>query len=181
MPNVSIARRYARALIEVASESKSTDAVGMQLDQLARWAEGSPELLDVFSNPAYSRAQRMAVVEKLLGQLGTAEPALVNVLKLMVDRHRLNSLTDMARIYKDMADARAGRVRGRITSAVALPDEAVRKVEQALQKLTQRDVVLDSKVDPAVLGGASAQVGSFLYDGTVKSQLEELRRTLKRG
>ncbi|NOK16931.1 ATP synthase F1 subunit delta [Corallococcus carmarthensis] len=180
MVNVSIARRYARAILDVAAEGNRTDAVAEQLNAFADVVGQSPELSDVLLNPAYSRAQRSSVVEAVLKALPvTAEPALANALRLLVDRNRLGYLPDIARLYRDMADARAGRVRGQVTSAAPLSPDAVTRLQQSLQQLTQRNVVLETRVDPALLGGVSAQVGGTLYDGTLRTQLEEMRRQLK--
>ncbi|MFB1484242.1 ATP synthase F1 subunit delta [Corallococcus sp. RDP092CA] len=180
MVNVSIARRYARAILDVAAEGNRTDAVAEQLNAFAAVVAQSPELSDVLLNPAYSRAQRSRVVEALLQTLPSpAEPALANALRLLVDRNRLGYLPDIARLYRDMADARAGRVRGQVTSAVPLTPDAVTQLQQSLQQLTQRNVVLETRVDPSLLGGVAAQVGGTLYDGTLRTQLEQLRRELK--
>ncbi|MFP2901905.1 ATP synthase F1 subunit delta [Corallococcus sp. 4LFB] len=180
MVNVSIARRYARAILDVAAEGNRTDAVAEQLNAFAAVVGQSPDLSDVLLNPAYSRAQRNSVVEALLKAMPSpAEPALANALRLLVDRSRLGYLPDIARLYRDMADARAGRVRGQVTSAAPLSPDAVSRLQQSLQQLTQRNVVLETKVDPSVLGGVAAQVGGTLYDGTLRTQLEEMRRQLK--
>ncbi|RKH50611.1 ATP synthase F1 subunit delta [Corallococcus sp. AB049A] len=180
MVNVSIARRYARAILDVAAEGNRTDAVAEQLNAFAAVVGQSPELSDVLLNPAYSRAQRSRVVEALLQAMPSpAEPALANAVRLLVDRNRLGYLPDIARLYRDMADARAGRVRGQVTSAVPLSADAVAQLQQSLQQLTQRSVVLETRVDPALLGGVAAQVGGTLYDGTLRTQLEQLRRELK--
>ncbi|WP_375755987.1 ATP synthase F1 subunit delta [Corallococcus exercitus] len=180
MVNVSIARRYARAILDVAAEGNRTDAVAEQLNAFAAVVGQSPDLSDVLLNPAYSRAQRSRVVEAILQSLPvTAEPALANALRLLVDRNRLGYLPDIARLYRDMADARAGRVRGQVTSAAPLSPDAVTQLQKSLQQLTQRNVVLETRVDPSVLGGVAAQVGGTLYDGTLRTQLEQMRRELK--
>lgn len=178
MLNVSISRRYARALIDVAAETQSVEPVATQLAALARAVEQSPELRDLVMNPAYTRAQRLSVVEGLFKLLGKVDPVLENTVRLLVERNRLAYLPDIARAYGEMADARAGRVRGHVTSAVPLPAEALASLTQQLEKLTQRSVVLETKVDPSLIGGVSAQVGSVVYDGSVRSQLEAMRRGL---
>lgn len=179
MVNVSIARRYARALLDVAAEGNRTDAVSEQLASFVKAFDQSSELSDVLLNPAYTRAQRSQVVEALMKLMGTAEPALANTLRLLVDRNRLIYLPDIARVYRDMADARAGRIRGQVTSASKLPADALEQLRKNLQQLTQRDVILESREDPSLLGGVAAQVGSVLYDGSVRTQLEQMRRQLK--
>jgi len=177
--NRTAATRYARALLDVAAESNRTDAVADQLTSFVRAFEQSRELSDVLLNPAYSRGQRSQVVEALIKVMGNVEPALANTLRLLVDRNRLSYLPDIARLYRDMADAQAGRVRGQVTSAVPLSADTLQSLASNLKALTQRNVVLEAKVDPTVLGGVAAQVGSTLYDGTLRTQLEQMRRQLK--
>ncbi|MCY1000230.1 ATP synthase F1 subunit delta [Myxococcus sp. MISCRS1] len=179
MVNVSIARRYARALLDVSSEAGRIDAVAEQLTAFADILAKNPELADVLHNPAYSRAQRSQVVEGVMKLVPGLEPVLANTLRLLVDRNRLVYAHDIARLFRDMADARAGRVRGNVTSAAALPADTLAQLRQTLQQLTQRDVILETRVDPSLLGGVSAQVGSVLYDGSLRTQLDQMRRELK--
>jgi F-type H+-transporting ATPase subunit delta len=177
--NVSIARRYARALLDVATESQKLDRYGEQLHALVRAIFENEPLSEVMINPAYGRSQRVAVVEAVMKALGGFDPEVANFVRLLVDRNRMGALPDMARVYSELADARAGRIRGRVVSAVPLPHDALHRISEILEAITQRKVVLDARVDPSILGGVSAQVGSVLYDGTLKTQLEELRRTLR--
>ena len=179
MVNVSIARRYARALLDVAAEGQRTDAIADQLASLVKAFNQSPELSDVLLNPAYTRAQRTQVIEAVIKMMGNVEPGLANTLRLLVDRNRLVYLPDIARVFRDLSDARAGRVRGHVTSATKMTPDALEQLRKNLQQITQRDVILESREDASLLGGASAQVGSVLYDGSVRTQLEQLRRSLK--
>ncbi|NTX11057.1 ATP synthase F1 subunit delta [Myxococcus sp. CA051A] len=179
MVNMSIARRYARALLDVSSEVGRIDAVAEQLSSFADIFAKNPEMTDVLHNPIYSRAQRAQVVEGVMKLVPNLEPVLANTLRLLVDRNRLPYVADIARVFRDMADARAGRVRGNVTTAAALPADTLAALRQSLQQITQRDVILETRVDPSLLGGVSAQVGSILYDGSLRTQLEEMRRELK--
>jgi F-type H+-transporting ATPase subunit delta len=179
MVNVSIARRYARALLDVAVEGQRTDVVADQLSSLVKALDQSRELADVLLNPAYTRVQRTQVIEALMQLVGKVEPVLANTVRILVDRNRLVYLPDIARVFRDLADARAGRVRGQVTSATKMTPEAVEMLRKNLQQITQRDVILETREDPSLLGGVYAQVGSVLYDGSVRTQLEHLRRELK--
>ena len=180
MVNVSVARRYARALLDVTSEGRTVDAVADQLGKLATVVSRSDELHDLLNNPAYTRANRRAVLDGVAKAVGATDPALHNLVQILIDRDRTPYLPDIARIFRTLADERAGRVRGQVTSAVPLSADALKKLAQALEKVTQNHVVLETKVDPALIGGVSAQVGSVLYDGSLRTQLEEMRRQLKR-
>jgi F-type H+-transporting ATPase subunit delta len=177
MVNVSIARRYARALLEAAGDK--ADEVLAQLDGFVKALQGSIELSDVVNNPAYTVSQRKAVIDQLISAAGTVNPALASTLRLLTERGRFGSLPDIARVYRDLVDARLGRLRGRITSARRLAPDTLASLEQSLQKMTEKDVVLETHEDPRLLAGATAQIGSRLYDGSLRSQLDELGRRLR--
>ena len=176
MANVSIARRYARALGELAEAN--ADKVLEQLLAMAEVLGKNRELADVSQNPAYTRAERLAAVSAVASHVGVTELPAQNLLKLLVERNRLSSLTDIVRLFREMSDAKAGRTRGKVVSAAPLAADALEKLSLCLQKLAKKQVVLESKVDPSLLGGATAQIGSVVYDGSTRSQLDQLRREL---
>ncbi|MBX7116593.1 MAG: ATP synthase F1 subunit delta [Myxococcaceae bacterium] len=177
MANVSIARRYARALLDAAGAH--ADDVRQQLESLWATLSANDELLDVMRNPAYSRTQRQGVVEGLLKASGGMHMALNNLLKLLTDRNRLGHLGDIARIYGELVDVKVGRIRGKVHSAAPLATEQLNALEKSLEALTQADVVLEAQLDPSLLGGLTAQVGGVMYDGSLRNQLNQLGRTLK--
>ena len=177
MGNVSIARRYARALLEAAGAS--ADDVLKQLEVFVGALQSSKELSDLVNNPAYTVSQRRAVVEQLIASAGDVNPSLQSALKLLTERGRFGTLPDIARVYRDLVDVRMGRVRGRITSAKKLDEKAMNALEGALEKLTQKKVVLETREDPSLIGGATATVGSQTYDGSLRAQLDELKKRLR--
>ena len=180
MVNVSLARRYARALIDVAKERAGLDAVQAQLDALVQVVRDTSELDDLVRNPAYTRAERWVVLQAVMNTLGATEPLLQNFVRLLIDRDRMAYLGDIARVFRDMADSLAGRVRGRVSAAAPLPEESMTAIKKGLERLTDRQVILEANVEPELLGGVMAQVGSTVYDGSLRSRLEELRQELKR-
>lgn len=174
----SIARRYAKALFGLAVEKGRVEAWANALLSLKEAAVGSPDLADVLSNPVYSKDQRRAIVEKLAAALSLEqEPA--SLLFLLGDRNRLSYLAAVVDTFQGLADQHLGRVRARVTSAVKLEDGAAQAIADTLSKATQAKVLLDRVVDPAILGGVVAEVGSLVYDGSVRTQLEDLRNQLK--
>jgi F-type H+-transporting ATPase subunit delta len=178
MVNVSVARRYARALLE-ASSPGAVVGTADQLSALAGLLASNPALADVIVNPAYSRAQRHGVVDGLIQLLKVESTMLRNFLRLLVDRNRLAMLPDVARLFRDMADEKAGRVRGTVVSAIPLDPQSIRQLESTLSQVLQKQVVLETRVDREILGGVSTQVGSVLFDGTLRSQLDDLKRALQ--
>ena len=177
MITVSIARRYARALLDLAAEQNALEPVGQTLDAVARAFHGSTELRDLMVNPAVTPANRQAVLAQILGKLG-AHPLAVNLLRLMVDRGRAIYIEATAREYAGMLDARLGRLHAKVTSAVPLDAAALEKIRAQLTAVTARKVTVEAHVDPALLGGVVAQVGSMTFDGSLSTQLQSLRRDL---
>jgi F-type H+-transporting ATPase subunit delta len=106
-----------------------------------------------------------------------ATPA--NFLLLLADRARLAYLPAIIQEFRDLADGRLGRVRAKVTSAVPLSPDEAKGIAERLAQGRKAQVIVETAVDPALLGGVVAQVGSLVYDGSVRSQLEELRRAMK--
>jgi F-type H+-transporting ATPase subunit delta len=175
----SIARRYAKALFSLAVEMGRIEPWSDSLLALGRAIDGSAELQDVLRNPAYTREVRAAVVGKLTVSLQLdAEPAAL--LQLLGDRNRLGGLSAIVAAFRELADVELNRVRAKVTSAVPLDDAAIAAIAARLSAATQKQVLVERAIDPAILGGVVAQVGSVVYDGSIRTQLEDLRTTLKR-
>lgn len=176
MSNVPVARRYARALLDAAATQ--ADQVLVQMEALTAYFDGQPELFATMASPTLTRTQRQSLVDAVVKSVPGLLPLVANLLKLLTDRNRFGALPFITRQYRDLVDGRLGRVRGRVTSAARLGDAQVAALKKQLEALTQRSVVLETKVDPALLGGVVAQVGSHQYDGSLKSQLLDLGRSL---
>ncbi len=180
MTNLSIPRRYARALLSAATESSADlDQIREQLEEIVALFQ-NPQVREVANHPSYTRAERRAVMDRLMDSLGKRQTLVVNLVRLLVDRDRLSYLPDIARLFRDQADASSGRVRGKWMTAVLVDPGLVKQLERKLEKLTHRQVALEAQVVPAMLGGAAARIGALLYDGSLRSQLEDLRQRLKK-
>lgn len=173
----SIARRYAKALFALAEEKGRVEPWLEALAGLEQAVAGSAELRDALANPVYAREERRAVALELARALKLDEEPR-NLLQLLADRGRLESLLGVVDHFRALADQKAGRVRARVISAVPLADAAAREIAARLAQAARAEVILDRTVDPAILGGVIAQVGSLTYDGSVRAQLESLRRSL---
>lgn len=178
MSTGSIARRYARALFSLSVETNRVEPWAKGLEAVQAALAGSAELRDALTNPVYSKEQRRAVVEALASALSLEkEPS--SLLFLLADRNRLSHLAAVAGVFRDLADRHLGRLRAKVTSAVPLDDAAAKAIAGKLSQATKAEVLLDRVVDPAILGGLVTQVESLVYDGSVRTQLEDLRRHLK--
>jgi F-type H+-transporting ATPase subunit delta len=174
----SIARRYAKALFDLAVEADKVEAWAESLVALQKAVEDSPELHALLASPVYTREQRQGLALQLAAALGL-EPAPTSLLGLLAERNRLGYLGGIADVFGRLADEKLGRVRARVTSAVPLAEGEVEALSARLAAAARAQVMVERVVDPALLGGVVAQVGSFVYDGSLRSQLEDLRKNLK--
>ena len=174
----SIARRYAKALFSLADEQGQVEQWSVGLDTLGKALAASAELRETLASPLFEKEQRRGVVAALTRSIALpATPA--NFLLLLADRARLAYLPAIIQEFRDLADGRLGRIRARVTSAVPLSPDEARRIAERLAQGRKAQVIVETAVDPALLGGVVAQVGSLVYDGSVRAQLEELRRAMK--
>ena len=176
----SVSRRYARALFSLALEEGEHERIGEELESVAQTVQASGEARALVEGPRYTPAQRHALIDVLVQKLSLS-PLLAKFLRLLVDRHRLAEISAIARSYGEMLDEKIGRVRATVTSARPLGDEDLRRVREALSAATRRTIILDSRSDPKIVGGLVTQVGPKVWDGSIRTQLERMRRELKSG
>jgi F-type H+-transporting ATPase subunit delta len=172
----SIPRRYARALLAIGVDTRLYEKLGAELDSFAVLLR-QKDLLQALTNPSIAHSRRKAVVEELIArQMPTA--VVRSFLLLLVDRNRIELLPHIAREYQGLADAHAGRVRAEVASAEPLAGESLSRLKRALEQKTGKQVVLEQRTDPELIAGMVTRVGSIIYDGSIRTRLEQLRRTL---
>lgn len=173
----SLARRYARALFDVGVSQGTYEQLGRELDDLAATYAGSRELAEALGNPVFKMSQRRAVLETVLARVGVS-PTTRNFALLLLDRHRIGILPEIAREFRRMVDDKVGRVRAQVVSATPLAPDAELRIQRSLEQTTGKKVLLEKKTDPEILGGVVAQVGDVVYDGSVRTQLELMRERI---
>jgi len=174
-----VARRYARALMGIGVDRGNYEALGRGLQSVADAVAQSRELRETLANPIFPESQRRAVVEALLARLAV-DRAVRALLLMLLQRGRIGDAPDVAREFRVLADRQAGRVRAEVTSPRPMDAGQVAQLTQALGRATGKAVVLEQRVDAALLGGVRVKVGSMLYDGSLSSRLQEARETLLR-
>jgi F-type H+-transporting ATPase subunit delta len=176
MTEGSIARRYAKALLEIAREENQLDRIGEDLFRFAQTVASTP-LSGVIANPSFTHAERRAVLDAVIpGQ--ALHPRSVAFLRLLLDKDRIGAIADIAREYRTLADAELGRVRAVVTTATELTPGNRERIATALSGATGKQVVLDTKVDPTLLGGIVARVGDKVFDASLRTRLERLQLAL---
>jgi F-type H+-transporting ATPase subunit delta len=177
MTSRGAATRYARALFDVATKEGDVTRAGAELGEFARLVAGNEMLSRSLTNPAIPVQRKRAVVEQLLARAGLS-PIVSRLLLMLADRDRLTLLTDMATAYEARLMENAQVVRAQITTAVELAAGQAGALQQGLARATGREVQLETRVDPAIIGGAVARIGSTVYDGSVTTQLQKIRERL---
>ncbi|CAN5676545.1 F0F1 ATP synthase subunit delta [soil metagenome] len=174
----SSASRYARALFDVGrAEGLDLDRIGDELSGVAALVAGNEQLQRVLGNPAIPASRKRGVVEGLLA-LSPLSPVVSRLLLLLADRDRLVLLPGLADAYRTRLMDFHNVVRAEITTAVPIPPDRVAALQGGLARLTGKEVQLGVTVDPSLVGGAVARIGSTVYDGSVTTQLEKLRQQL---
>lgn len=181
MTSRAAAIRYARALFDVARKEADIDQAGRDLAAFAQLVAGHEQLPRVLSNPAIPAARKRAVVEQLLARAGSVSPVVAKLLTLLADRDRLALLPEMTAAYQDRLMTHANVVRAEVVTAIGLPGDRVTALQQGLAAATGRQVQLETRVDPSIIGGAITRIGSTVYDGSVTRQLEKMKEALVSG
>jgi F-type H+-transporting ATPase subunit delta len=177
MPSGSLSRRYARAILEIGGAQNNLDRIGADLRTLAKAMHDSPELMSLLANPAIRRADRRRVVDALLQRIA-AQPHTQNLVYLLLDGERLSSLPGISRELDAMIESKAGRASAEIVSAKPLDPSQLSQITAALEKLSGKHITITKREDPDLLGGVLAKVGDTVYDGSLRTQLKNLRDEL---
>ena len=176
----AVARRYAKALRALAAAESRLEPVADELATFERLLAGEPTLRKALSQPWIKGATKRAIVTTVAERLGLS-PLARNFLALVAQRRRLDLLPDILAAYRGLVDEAAGRVRASVRSAAPLTEAQRGAIRERLGRRLGRTVVLETEVDPALLGGFVAEVGSRLLDASLTGQLHALRERLTRG
>jgi F-type H+-transporting ATPase subunit delta len=173
------AARYARALLDVVLKEGNPEQVEQALSAFAELVRGAPDLQKAFANPAVPVSAKRGIVEQLLTH-AKPSPPLAKLLLLLANRERLYLIGDLATAYRERLMEHRQIVQAEVTTAMPMPPDRLAQFEERLAKATGRRVMMTSRVDPALIGGAVTRVGGVVYDGSVATQLEKMRERLER-
>ncbi len=178
MTNLTLSRRYAKALLAIGQEDGKYEEYGQELADFAQALEQNADFFEALTNPIYPARVRREVLVAVLSRSGYFE-AVKNFLLLLQDKDRMLQLSSIHNIYAELVDDLRGILRAKVTSAAPLSLEAGSRVREALEKMTGQTVLIDLKDDPDLIGGLVARVGDLVLDGSVRTQLESLKDSLK--
>ena len=171
------AGRYARALLDVVIKEGNPEQAEQELTGFAELFTRSPELHLALTNPAVPVSAKRGVVDSLVSRMKPSPP-LGKLLLMLADRDRLALVPELAEVYRERLMEHQQVVRAEVTTAAPLTPEPAAQFERRLSEATGRRVTMTTSVNPALIGGAVARVGTVVYDGSVATQLEKMRKRL---
>ena len=180
MKNLAIARRYAKALLMIGKEDGQTETYKEELNGIAELIRREKALEQVLTNPLYDAAGRRKVLEAIIEKLNLSK-VMNSFLLLVFEKGRVGFIGSINDFYQKLADELKGVARASLVSATELSSEAVDKIRTSLSKRTGKDIVLEIEQDPSLIGGIVTRIGDLVLDGSIKTQLLNMRESLKRG
>ncbi len=180
MKNLAIARRYAKALMLIGKEDEQAEQYRDEMDGLVGIMAENPKLEQAICNPLYDAENRRKVLETVIEKLSLSK-VMTSFLLLLFDKGRIGFLNNINDFYKELADELKGVARASIVSATELSSDAVEKIRTSLSKMTGKDVKLAIEQDASLIGGVVTKIGDLVLDGSIKTQLNNMRESLKRG
>lgn len=180
MTSLIVAKRYAKALLEIGKEDGNMEQYGRELAEVAALFTASSELETALASPAFDFPTRKKLLDTFLGKMGLS-PMVNNFFRLLMDRGRIAAAPDIAEVYGWLVDEAKGVTRAEVTSAAKLSDEEVGRLVASLKTVAGREVQINVTEDPSLIGGVVARIGDLVLDGSVKRQLESLKESLRRG
>jgi F-type H+-transporting ATPase subunit delta len=178
--NLAIARRYARALLLIGKEDGQAEAYRSELIQISDMIVREKKLEQAICNPLYDAAGRKRVLATVIEKLNFSK-VMQTFLLLLFDKGRIGFLGSINDRYQDLADELKGIARANVVSATALSEENAEKIRATLSQMTGKNIVLEIEQDPGLIGGIVTRVGDLVLDGSIRTQLMNMKETLKKG
>lgn len=180
MKNLAIARRYAKALLLIGKEDGQTETYRTELNTVASLMDQSGDLRQVITNPLYKAEDRKKVLGAVVEDLHLSKSMSAFILFLF-DKGRIGFINNINTFFQKFADDLKGVARASLVSATELSADTIEKIRTALSKRVGKDIVLAVEQDPGLIGGIVTRIGDLVLDGSVRTQLLNMRQSLKRG
>ena len=174
----TMAGRYATALFDLARETSAIDAVKADLDRFNVLVAESPDLARLVRSPVFSAAEQLQALSAVLERAGIGGLA-AKFLKLVTTNRRLFAVRDMIKAYRENVAKHKGEATAEVTVAERLRDEHAAALRSALKTVSGKDVDLDIRIDPAIIGGLVVKLGSRMVDTSLRTRLNAIRHAMK--
>lgn len=180
MSTNAIARRYAKALIQIAVGQGLVEQYYTELQKYSRILDSNFDAMALLSDPGIQMDVKRALVKDLVVQLEISK-TIGDFILLLLDKKRLIFLPQITSSYRTLGDEAAGILRSTITSALPLTEIQVSEMRSALEKTTGKKIILEVATDPSLIGGVVTQIGDKVLDGSIRTQLTKIQDILQKG
>ena len=180
MKNLVIAKRYSRALFNLAEQEGKIEQYGTELDGFNQLLKQFPDLAGALQNPLYPEPAKLSLF-KAVAEKMELSPVVKSFLTLLVEKKRVQHLSEICEYYGRLIDEHSNIARAQVRAAVVLDEAALGNIAGILEKKFGKKIVVDFVRDPTLIGGVFAQIGDLVLDGSVKRQLLNFKDSLKRG
>jgi F-type H+-transporting ATPase subunit delta len=178
--NQVIAKRYARALFNLASEEQAVEQYGAEIDGFGGILKEFADLGNALRNPLYPVPIKKTLFQEVASRLQLS-PVVRGFLNLLIEKRRIQNLPETTEYYHRLIDEKSNIARAKVRAPFKLEDDEIKELAAALEKKIGMKIVAEFEEDPSLIGGVFAQIGDFVLDGSVKRQLLNFKESLKRG
>ncbi len=180
MKNLAIARRYAKALLAIGKDDGKAELYRTELEGATRIFCEDQQLDSIINNPLYPAVSRKQILQTILQKLALSD-VMNAYLLLLFDKGRFGFLKTINEFYQKLADDYKGIARATLSSAIELSEDTIEKIRSALSRKTGKEIVLEVTHDPSLIGGIVTKIGDLVLDGSIRTQLLNMKESLKRG
>ena len=175
-----IARRYAKALVNLAEKGKDLDNAGKNLTAITEVYKENSELRQVLSDTKVSSIVKQEILKDVLNTIKTSK-LLDTFSRYLLAKRRIDILPDIERAFNLLLQEKLGRIEANVTTAYELPKETVKKLVNAISGYSGKEVKVNVAIDPSIIGGMVTRIGSTVIDGSIKTHLNKIRQSIIRG
>jgi F-type H+-transporting ATPase subunit delta len=172
-----VSKRYAKALIDLATQEGIVDQIERNFGKTVLTIVQTRNLRNFFFNPVYKSDEKMKLLDMVVKEMAISG-LLKKFLEILIKKDRFPEIQEIYKEYVRLSDQLNNRAEAEITSAAALNDEDKKKLQSRLEALTGKNIYLNIKQDPTLIGGVITRIGSVVYDGSIKSQLARLKEQI---
>jgi|SRR5690625_2033663 len=176
MSEAVVAKRYADALFQLASEKNSVDKLLTELNIVKEVFQSDKQFIDFLNHPRISNDEKMKLIDEAFKE---NDQDVINTLKILVERHRMNEITSIVDAFVNQYNEANGIAAATVYSVRELSDDEKAQVEASLKaQLNKQQVTITNKIDPSLLGGMRIRVGNTIYDGSISGKLNRIKHNI---
>ncbi len=172
-----IAKRYAKAFFDIAAEEKNYEGYYTELKSFSSLIDENGDLREFLANPVFDQSEKKSVIEQILSRVRMSGMT-ANFLRLLVDKKRIGIVGEIAESYRQLMDHKLKRVQVSVKTAFPLDGDLTGNLKTNIAEMTGKEVEMTVEKDSSLIGGLVVRVGDTLYDGSIKTQLNNIRKLL---